>query len=666
MAWDSGLHSAQQAIQTYGRTPTLREQQTAKEQADKDAVRERMSFGGSQDANVIANNAMAGGAAREQRMQGMGEAAANRAAYQNNWGQSDASRYGQNDAARLMQSAAYGNQPSQAQLLGRNMIDQSINSSMAMGASARGGALAQAAAMRNAQNQAGATQQQGMNQLSALRAQEMAQARNDYFGSQAAMRGQDLQQQGMNMQADLYQRGLNQQAQMGYEQMGMGAQQFGDQQYMEALAREQQGQQAYAGMESQQWMQGREIGQHQADRRTGLIKDFAGAAAGAVGSAVGAFFPSDVHTKTGVMSLGQAAGARGGMMMSDERAKRAAYEMGRKDTLDQIKVNPEHGVELEEAKKRWRERVYMDDPNAKRSIDETAAEASKRVGQDYVQQDRKRAETDAKARAYLASQPQAGSPDGGEADYWARMGMVKPGSAPAVARPEPVAVPAPSLMSRLSAAVGFRADGGPVQAGRPYVVGERGPELMVPASSGYVVPSEAIDLDEPTYDLDEETIDLDRPQFDQRPPSGMQFHRDTPAEQRGVKRAYEDAAGRDADALLASFKARGAAPSSLAEALARQDRMAEANRSMEASVYEYKPEFTPSEQAPGEKNVGPMAQNMAADPVAGTAVKRDPQTGMLMLDAAKMTKLNSAGIASLQRQVDSLAKALAKRGKGGA
>ena len=39
---------------------------------------------------------------------------------------------------------------------------------------------------------------------------------------------------------------------------------------------------------------------------------------------------------------------------------------------------------------------------------------------------------------------------------------------------------------------GARAGGGPVQAGRPYLVGERGPELMVPRSSGAVVPNSAL------------------------------------------------------------------------------------------------------------------------------------------------------------------------------
>lgn len=35
----------------------------------------------------------------------------------------------------------------------------------------------------------------------------------------------------------------------------------------------------------------------------------------------------------------------------------------------------------------------------------------------------------------------------------------------------------------------FRAEGGPVSAGRPYVVGERGPELFIPGKSGAIVPN---------------------------------------------------------------------------------------------------------------------------------------------------------------------------------
>ncbi|MFZ2279579.1 MAG: hypothetical protein WAW39_17415 [Prosthecobacter sp.] len=39
-----------------------------------------------------------------------------------------------------------------------------------------------------------------------------------------------------------------------------------------------------------------------------------------------------------------------------------------------------------------------------------------------------------------------------------------------------------------------RAKGGPVQAGRPYLVGEEGPEIIVPKHSGTVVPNHAISL----------------------------------------------------------------------------------------------------------------------------------------------------------------------------
>ena len=39
---------------------------------------------------------------------------------------------------------------------------------------------------------------------------------------------------------------------------------------------------------------------------------------------------------------------------------------------------------------------------------------------------------------------------------------------------------------------GFRAEGGPVNAGSPYVVGEEGPELFVPRSSGSIVPNGAM------------------------------------------------------------------------------------------------------------------------------------------------------------------------------
>ena len=47
-----------------------------------------------------------------------------------------------------------------------------------------------------------------------------------------------------------------------------------------------------------------------------------------------------------------------------------------------------------------------------------------------------------------------------------------------------------ALTSVLSSAFGgARVDGGPVDMGRAYVVGERGPELFVPGASGSVIPN---------------------------------------------------------------------------------------------------------------------------------------------------------------------------------
>ena len=50
----------------------------------------------------------------------------------------------------------------------------------------------------------------------------------------------------------------------------------------------------------------------------------------------------------------------------------------------------------------------------------------------------------------------------------------------------------PDVWERFLAGLNFRALGGPVNAGEPYVVGERGPEIMVPGASGTVVPNNKI------------------------------------------------------------------------------------------------------------------------------------------------------------------------------
>ena len=47
-------------------------------------------------------------------------------------------------------------------------------------------------------------------------------------------------------------------------------------------------------------------------------------------------------------------------------------------------------------------------------------------------------------------------------------------------------------MSSLTSFLSPRANGGPVGAGRPYLVGERGPEMFIPGAQGNIVPNNAM------------------------------------------------------------------------------------------------------------------------------------------------------------------------------
>lgn len=149
-------------------------------------------------------------------------------------------RNAQGDALRLQAQAAYGNAPSQAQMLGRNLIDQSLQAQLAGASSARGGAMAQAAAMRQASQGAASMQQQGVNNLSALRAQEMATARDAYQQGAYGIRAQDYQGSAMaNAAAGQYGQNAAQYAQMQQQQalLEMQQRQLNDsgQQFYEGL-----------------------------------------------------------------------------------------------------------------------------------------------------------------------------------------------------------------------------------------------------------------------------------------------------------------------------------------------------------------------------------------------------------------------------------------------
>jgi hypothetical protein len=93
------------------------------------------------------------------------------------------------DALGMLQAAAMGNAPSQAQAVMQAGTDQAIRAQMAMGAS--GGF--NPANLRGAQSQGALLQQQAINQGAQLRAQEMAQARQTY--GQLGLSADQAQQQ---------------------------------------------------------------------------------------------------------------------------------------------------------------------------------------------------------------------------------------------------------------------------------------------------------------------------------------------------------------------------------------------------------------------------------------------------------------------------------------
>lgn len=123
--------------------------------------------------------------------------------------------------------------------------------------------------------------------------------------------------------------------------------------------------------------------------------------------------------------------------------------------------------------------------------------------------------------------PQMGptsQPSGGMGGLSGLAGLLGPimaaagkGSAPSAMSPAIPIASRPMMPSGLSGlnpqiaqllGIPGRADGGPVEAGRPYVVGEEGPEVMVPNASGAILPNDAIGADMATDGIDSQVSSL--------------------------------------------------------------------------------------------------------------------------------------------------------------
>ena len=102
-------------------------------------------------------------------------------------------------ALNLLQSAATGQQPSQAQAILQQGLDQSIAQQAALANS--GNMATQLANQKNAADTGAMLSQQTANQASQLRAQEMAAAREGFAGTASNILGQRLGAQGTTMGA---------------------------------------------------------------------------------------------------------------------------------------------------------------------------------------------------------------------------------------------------------------------------------------------------------------------------------------------------------------------------------------------------------------------------------------------------------------------------------
>jgi hypothetical protein len=116
-----------------------------------------------------------------------------------------------------------------------------------------------------------------------------------------------------------------------------------------------------------------------------------------------------------------------------------------------------------------------------------------------------------------------------------------------------------SLIGGVGQVVGQMEKGGPVKGGRPYLVGEKGPEIIVPPRDGVVIPNHALpkrmgeDYGHRTaqYSMDAALAEKE----EERRNMAKTSQRDTPADQRRVGKQYDEDLKKQADAFIAGMKA---------------------------------------------------------------------------------------------------------------
>lgn len=611
------------------------------------------------------------------------------------------SRNAELGALGLMQNAAEGNAPSQAQILNQQATQQAENAAMSMANSVKGGAGARVAAMRNAQNVMAQTAAQGNVQNAALRAQEMANARNAYMQGASGMRSGDMGQQGV----DINKIGAQQQNNQYYAGLG--------EQYnalsLQPLEDNQKAAEGQAGIVGGQFDQSRGIAQQESG---GGLWQKAGAVGSMVSGTIGSHAnkwengvggsgqdtsdsggdgsggdTSDVRAKTDVRPPGVPMGPLSTLGMkqaeaavAQHRAQGGYYDASSDQTVQmpdgslkstRLAYNPDgtpyHEIQPEPSTAGLQSTLasYAGDQPAyepmRGAMGAPVGYAADRAGQpgSIFAPPKYKSET-GNYTGGAKRQTAADQRDIAMSDARAKEDAFRSGQQSALMRVQRVAAmpeevrslhdaEATAAMQPPAPPPGYQAqttwadptgrmamlrDADAVAMAQRAQAEEQG----VPPEDQPILPSARALRTENRHYTAESATPMVSPVLGKAPPSSTsaEASRDTVANRVRTRARDESTSDKRAKEVVIS-----------------EQPMAEANRSMAPSEYRYRPEYTPSDQQPGEVNVGPMANNMARSPVARVAIIEQPN-GMLAIDKTKGLKLVMGGLASLQHQVDGL------------
>jgi hypothetical protein len=539
-----------------------------------------------------------------------------RTAYQADYGQANQDRQlamqareGQQQAAGLMMNRATGAAPSIAGMQAQQDMNRAQAAQASAAASARGPAglaLAQQGAANNTAN----AQAQISGQAQVNAANERLQAEQAAFGAASGMRGQDYQSQAQAAGQAQFQtgmqmqnRGMNDARAMGYEQMGH-----------QALGQEQQGLLQQQAMLAQSHGQTQQIAAansaQNAETNKGLFNTMIGAGASAA-SAIGSMY-SDARAKMGAMPLMD--GGSGGMM-SDVTSKVGLAQLGG----------------FEGGPMRRRMLSGGAGPSDGATIGGTFHTGTSQIGADGGMDTMSGTKWNNRELAGMAKDPSGGLVARGGA--LAGAGQMLSDDRAKLRDAERQAY----LLGRAHQMEGSKdfAYGGRPRDGEEIV--DRDPWMS--ESRRGEVPAEWLSeyMNEGSSRAGLAT--------------GMSPHSDRAGGM--MRRGSSVEEPREYRSKAGDFYAGQPAMSEMTGQLAR---------GLAPYAYEYKPGF-----GTDGKKVGPMAQDMAANDVTATAVRKDPRSGLLSIDRDDGLKVALGGVghlASKQAQQEQLiAELLADRGR---